>query len=158
MNMTFQHKMAKFAWSVVVTSSLFACNLDEELTSVYNADNAYVTEQNAQEGVNGIYRYLKGGTHPATFYLNDVSTDAAYKAGLDYEIMNDNNLSGNVDVARAYNGNFQMIGCANSAIDNITPMAASLRVPPIKRSFWAKPTLCGHLPTINSPTLFIASR
>ena len=125
MNMTFQHKMAKFAWSVVVTSSLFACNLDEELTSVYNADNAYVTEQNAQEGVNGIYRYLKGGTHPATFYLNDVSTDAAYKAGLDYEIMNDNNLSGNVDVARAYNGNFQMIGCANSAIDNITPMAES---------------------------------
>ena len=125
MNMTFQHKMAKFAWSVVVTSSLFACNLDEKLTSVYNADNAYVTEQNAQEGVNGIYRYLKGGTHPATFYLNDVSTDAAYKAGLDYEIMNDNNLSGNVDVARAYNGNFQMIGCANSAIDNITPMAES---------------------------------
>ena len=125
MNMTFQHKMAKFAWSVVVTSSLFACNLDEELTSVYNADNAYVTEQNAQEGVNGIYRYLKGGTHPATFYLNDVSTDAAYKAGLDYEIMNDNNLSGNVDVARAYNGNFQMIGCANSAIDNIAPMAES---------------------------------
>ena len=125
MNMTFQHKMAKFAWSVVVTSSLFACNLDEKLTSVYNADNAYVTEQNAQEGVNGIYRYLKGGTHPATFYLNDVSTDAAYKAGLDYEIMNANNLSGNVDVARAYNGNFQMIGCANSAIDNITPMAES---------------------------------
>ena len=50
MNMTFQHKIAKFAWSVVVTSSLFACNLDEELTSVYNADNAYVTEQNAQMG------------------------------------------------------------------------------------------------------------
>ncbi|OFP34118.1 carbohydrate-binding protein SusD [Prevotella sp. HMSC069G02] len=103
--------------------SLCACNLDEDLASVYNADNAYVTEQNAQEGVNGIYRYLKEGTHPATFYLNDVSTDAAYKAGLDYEIMNDNNLSGNVDVARAYNGNWQMIGCANSAIDNITPMA-----------------------------------
>lgn len=118
-----QNKIAWIILSIVMMSSLCACNLDEDLASVYNADNAYVTEQNAQEGVNGIYRYLKEGTHPATFYLNDVSTDAAYKAGLDYEIMNDNNLSGNVDVARAYNGNWQMIGCANSAIDNITPMA-----------------------------------
>ena len=117
-----QNKIAWIILSIVMMGSLCACNLDEDLASVYNADNAYVTEQNAQEGVNGIYRYLKEGTHPATFYLNDVSTDAAYKAGLDYEIMNDNNLSGNVDVARAYNGNWQMIGCANSAIDNITPM------------------------------------
>ena len=118
-----QNKIAWIILSIVMMGSLCACNLDEDLSSVYNAENAYVTEQNAQEGVNGIYRYLKEGTHPATFYLNDVSTDAAYKAGLDYEIMNDNNLSGNVDVARAYNGNWQMIGCANSAIDNITPMA-----------------------------------
>ena len=118
-----QNKIAWIILSIVMMGSLCACNLDEDLASVYNADNAYVTEQNAQEGVNGIYRYLKEGTHPATFYLNDVSTDAAYKAGFDYEIMNDNNLSGNVDVARAYNGNWQMIGCANSAIDNITPMA-----------------------------------
>ena len=118
-----QNKIAWIILSIVMMGSLCACNLDEDLASVYNADNAYVTEQNAQEGVNGIYRYLKEGTHPATFYLNDVSTDAAYKAGLDYEIMNDNNLSGNVDVARAHNGNWQMIGCANSAIDNITPMA-----------------------------------
>ena len=118
-----QNKIAWIILSIVMMGSLCACNLDEDLASVYNADNAYVTEQNAQEGVHGIYRYLKEGTHPATFYLNDVSTDAAYKAGLDYEIMNDNNLSGNVDVARAYNGNWQMIGCANSAIDNITPMA-----------------------------------
>jgi len=99
-----------------------SCNLDEELTSVYGADNAYVTLQNAQEGVNGIYRYLNAGTHPATFYLNDMSADACFKSGLDYEIMNDNNLAGNVDVARAYNGNWQMIGCANTAIDNITLM------------------------------------
>ena len=123
MKIIYQNKIAWIILSIVMMSSLCACNLDEDLASVYNADNAYVTEQNAQEGVNGIYRYLKEGTHPATFYLNDVSTDAAYKAGLDYEIMNDNNLSGNVDVARAYNGNWQMIGCANSAIDNITPMA-----------------------------------
>ena len=123
MKIIYQNKIAWFALFIVAMSGLSACNLDEDLASVYNADNAYVTEQNAQEGVNGIYRYLKEGTHPATFYLNDVSTDAAYKAGLDYEIMNDNNLSGNVDVARAYNGNWQMIGCANSAIDNITPMA-----------------------------------
>ncbi|MBO1362553.1 RagB/SusD family nutrient uptake outer membrane protein [Prevotella sp. A2931] len=125
MTMIYQNKIARFALCAMAGSFLASCNLDEELTSVYNADNAYVTEQNAQEGVNGIYRYLKGGTHPATFYLNDVSTDAAYKAGLDYEIMNDNNLAGNVDVARAYNGNWQMIGCANSAIDNITPMDES---------------------------------
>lgn len=111
---------------IVVIGSFSSCNLDEDLTSVYSADNAYVTEQNAQEGVNGIYRYLNAGTHPATFYLNDLSTDACFKSGLDYEIMNDNNLSGNVDVARAYNGNWQMIGCANSAIDNITLMDNSV--------------------------------
>lgn len=122
MNKNNQCKKLNFILFAMSALCLVSCNLDEELTSVYNVDNAYVTEQNAQEGVNGIYRYLKGGTHPAIFYLNDVSTDAAYKAGLDYEIMNDANLSGNVDVARAYNGNWQMIGCANSAIDNISPM------------------------------------
>lgn len=107
---------------VLIFAGFSSCNLDEDLTSVYGTDNAYVTEQNAQEGVNGIYRYINAGTHPATFYLNDMSTDACFKSGLDYEIMNDNNLSGNVDVARAYNGNWQMIGCTNSAIDNINLM------------------------------------
>ncbi|KAA6323628.1 hypothetical protein EZS27_026951 [termite gut metagenome] len=107
---------------VLVIGFFTSCNLDEELNSVYGVDNGYVTVENAQEGVNGIYRYLNTGTHPSTFYLNDMSTDACYKSGLDYEIMNDNNLAGNVDVARVYNGNWQMIGCANSAIDNINLM------------------------------------
>ena len=147
-----QNKIAWIILSIVMMGSLCACNLDEDLASVYNADNAYVTEQNAQEGVNGIYRYLKEGTHPATFYLNDVSTDAAYKAGLDYEIMNDNNLSGNVDVARAYNGNWQMIGCANSAIDNITPMAEDkFKIAAHKKELLAE----AHLLIINLPTLSI---
>lgn len=70
---------------VLVIGGFASCNLDEELTSVYGTDNAYVTEQNAQEGVNGIFRYLNAGTHPATFYLNDMSTDACFKSGLDYE-------------------------------------------------------------------------
>ncbi|MDR0691671.1 MAG: RagB/SusD family nutrient uptake outer membrane protein [Prevotellaceae bacterium] len=107
---------------ILVTGAFISCNLNEELDSVYGADNAYVTVENAQEGVNGIYRYLLTGTHPAIFYLNDMSTDACFKSGSDYEIMNDNNLSGNIDVARAYNGNWQMAGCANSAIDNINLM------------------------------------
>ncbi len=120
--MKYNYKIQKYILGVVVSIGLISCKLDEELPSTYTADNAYVTEENAQEGVNAIYRYLKGGTHPATFYLNDMSTDASFKSGMDYEIMNDNNLSGNVDVARAYNGNWQMIGCANVAIDNITLM------------------------------------
>jgi hypothetical protein len=116
-------KKITYCWlQILVIGGFASCDLDEKLDSVYGADNAYVTEQNAQEGVNGIYRYLNAGTHPATFYLNDLSTDACFKSGSDYEIMNDNNLSGNVDVARAYNGNWQMIGCANSAIDNINLM------------------------------------
>jgi len=115
-------KPVYFLFLLLLAGGFTSCNLDEELNSVYGADNAYVTEENAQEGVNGIYRYLNTGTHPSAFYLNDMSTDASFKSGLDYEIMNDNNLSGNVDVARAYNGNWQMIGCANSAIDNINLM------------------------------------
>lgn len=107
---------------ILLIGGLASCNLDENLDSTYGVNNAFKTEKNAQEAVNGIYRYLNGATHPATFYLNDMSTDACYKSGLDYEIMNDGNLSGNVDVARAYNGNWQMIGTANVAIDNITLM------------------------------------
>ena len=42
--------------------SFTACELKEDLSSVYNKDNAYTTEENAQEGVNGIYRYLLGAT------------------------------------------------------------------------------------------------
>jgi hypothetical protein len=118
----FTKKLLYCSLQILVIGGITGCNLKEELDSVYGADNAYVTEANAQEGVNGIYRYLLTGTHPATFYLNDMSTDACFKSGLDYEIMNDNNLSGNVDVARAYNGNWQMIGCANAAIDNINLM------------------------------------
>lgn len=110
---------------ILVIGTLCSCSIEEELDSVYGPDNAFVTEQNAQEAVNGIYRYLNAGTHPSTFYLNDMSTDACFKSGLDYEIMNDNNMSGNVDVARAYNGNWQMVGTANVAIDNISLMDGS---------------------------------
>lgn len=120
-----KRKLIYGLFPALIVGIFSSCDMGEELTSVYGVDNAYVTQENAQEGVNGIYRYLNAGTHPATFYLNDMSTDACYKSGLDYEILNDNNLSGNVDVARAYNGNWQMIGCANSAIDNITLMDAS---------------------------------
>ncbi len=107
---------------ILLIGGLFSCNIEEEIDSSYGIDNAFVTEENAQEGVNGIYRYLNAGTHPSIFYLNDMSTDACFKSGLDYEIMNDNNMAGNVDVARAYNGNWQMIGTANVAIDNINLM------------------------------------
>ena len=115
-------KLIQRSLQILVLGVLCSCNIDEELDSVYGPDNAFVTEQNAQEAVNGIYRYLNAGTHPSTFYLNDMSTDDCFKSGLDYEIMNDNNMSGNVDVARAYNGNWQMIGTANVAIDNINLM------------------------------------
>ena len=105
--------------------SFTACELKEDLSSVYNKDNAYTTEENAQEGVNGIYRYLLGATHTSNFYINDMSTDDCYKEGIAFEIYNENGLSGNVELARCYNGNWQMIGCANTAIDNITMIPES---------------------------------
>ncbi|WP_448822801.1 RagB/SusD family nutrient uptake outer membrane protein, partial [Capnocytophaga sp.] len=105
--------------------SFTACELKEDLSSVYNKDNAYTTEENAQEGVNGIYRYLLGATHASTFYINDMSTDDCFKDGIAFEIFNENGLSGNVELARCYNGNWQMIGCANTAIDNISMIPES---------------------------------
>ena len=105
--------------------SFTACELKEDLTSVYNADNAYTTEENAQEGVNGIYRYLNSATHPSTFYINDLSTDDGFKEGNDFEILNNNGLTGNIQLLSSYNGNFQMVGCANTAIDNISIMPES---------------------------------
>lgn len=105
--------------------SFTACELKEDLTSVYNANNAYTTEENAQEGVNGIYRYLLGATHTSNFYINDMSTDDCFKDGIAFEIYNENGLSGNVELARCYNGNWQMIGCANTAIDNISMIPES---------------------------------
>jgi len=105
--------------------SFTACELKEDLSSVYNADNAYTTEENAQEGVNGIYRYLNSATHPSTFYINDLSTDDGFKEGNDFEILNNNGLTNNVQLLTSYNGNWQMIGCANSAIDNISQMPDS---------------------------------
>ena len=105
--------------------SFTACELKEDLSSVYNADNAYTTEENAQEGVNGIYRYLNSATHPSTFYINDLSTDDGFKEGNDFEILNNNGLTNNVQLLTSYNSNWQMIGCANSAIDNISQMPDS---------------------------------
>ena len=99
--------------------SFTACELKEDLSSVYNVNNAYTTEENAQEGVNGIYRYLNSATHPSTFYINDLSTDDGFKEGNDFEILNNNGLTGNIQLLTSYNGNWQMIGCANTAIDNI---------------------------------------
>jgi len=109
----------------VLGLSLTACELKEDLTSVYNADNAYTTEENAQEGVNGIYRYLNSATHPSTFYINDLSTDDGFKEGNDFEILNNNGLTGNIQLLSSYNGNFQMVGCANTAIDNISMIPES---------------------------------
>ena len=105
--------------------SFTACELKEDLSSVYNVNNAYTTEENAQEGVNGIYRYLNSATHPSTFYINDLSTDDGFKEGNDFEILNNNGLTGNIQLLSSYNGNFQMVGCANTAIDNISIMPES---------------------------------
>jgi len=119
---TMNKTMMRGLLATLATGLLFSCKLDEELPSVYTPDNAFETQANAQEAVNGIYAYLKGATHAGLFYLNDMATDACYKTGIDFEFLNESNLTNHVDVARPYNSNWQMIGTANVAIDNITLM------------------------------------
>ncbi|MFR9164971.1 MAG: RagB/SusD family nutrient uptake outer membrane protein [Dysgonomonas sp.] len=108
------------AASALLAINISSCNdLDEDLKSVYGRDNAYITYENAVQGVNGIYASLQMATARAIFYLNDMSTDACYKAGMDNELLNDNNMNGNMDVSRSWLAYNQITGRANDAIDNI---------------------------------------
>lgn len=114
----------KIVVSVLVVLTLgfiTACEetLKEVVYSELTTDNAFTTKDDAQAAVNAIYQPLHRVSNRAIFYLNDMPTDAIYRAGMDNELLNEGKMSINGDVANSWNGYYHMISRANIAIDNI---------------------------------------
>ncbi|MBD8388831.1 RagB/SusD family nutrient uptake outer membrane protein [Dysgonomonas sp. BGC7] len=98
---------------------IYSCNDLDEVIYTYTDQNAFVTQDNAIEAVNGIYQPLHSVSARAIFYLNDMTTDACFKKEMDTELLNELKMSDNGDVANSWLGYYQMVGRANIAIDNI---------------------------------------
>lgn len=104
---------------------LTSCNdeLEEVVYSELTDENAFTTASDALAAVNGIYEPLKMIGQSAIFSINDLPTDVCYKKELDLEILNEGRLSGNDQIAAWWNGNYRIIGRANSAIKQISEMS-----------------------------------
>jgi starch-binding outer membrane protein, SusD/RagB family len=97
-------------------------SLEEVVYSELTTDNAFSTKSDAEAAINALYSPLLGLTNYPIFYLNDMSTDACFKEGWDYELLNESNLSNASAVSTSWNGYFTIVGRANVAIDNISKM------------------------------------
>ena len=112
----FKSNLCRFGIGILALA--YACTNPEEVMYTYTDQNAFETQDNAIEAVNGIYAPFHS-VSLATIYLNDLSTDACFKSENDFEILNDGKMSENSDVANAWNGYYQMISRANLVIDHL---------------------------------------
>ena len=112
----FKSNLCRFGIGILAMA--YACTNPEEVMYTYTDQNAFETQDNAIEAVNGIYAPFHS-VSLATIYLNDLSTDACFKSENDFEILNDGKMSENSDVANAWNGYYQMISRANLVIDHL---------------------------------------
>lgn len=117
----FKNNLCRFGIGVLAVAAC-SCSNPEEVMYTYTDQNAFETQDNAIEAVNGIYASFHS-VSLATLYMNDMSTDACYKKENDFEILNDGKMSENGDVANAWNGYYQMISRANLVIDHVPQIA-----------------------------------
>ncbi len=115
-------KKAYIGFGIIILTAAYACTNPEEVLYTYTETNAFVSQDNAIEAVNGIYAPFHSLSLPI-LYLNDMPTDACYKAENDHEILNDGKMSENSDVASAWDALYQMISRANLAIARIPTIA-----------------------------------
>ena len=110
---------ATLLWAM---QGLTSCSdtLEETIYSELTEDNAFITSNDALSAVNALYEPLHGITERQIFYLNDMPTDDCFKANMDCEILNENQLNGNSDVLDAWENFFKIVGRANIAIDKIS--------------------------------------
>jgi len=100
--------------------------LQEVVYSNLTDDNAFSTAENAQAAVNSMYSSLHLLYREPVFYINDISTDAGYKEGNCFEVMNDvANYNDNRTLV-AWNGFFEIVTRANIVIDQIPAMDDAL--------------------------------
>lgn len=107
-----------------ITGVFTSCKdtLEEVVYSELTPDNAFVTKDDALAAVNGTYERLIPFTNRAIFYLNDMSTDVCYRAGMDNELLNELKMNTNQDVQRVWDCMYQTISRCNIAIDKIQEM------------------------------------
>ncbi len=121
---TLLHIICYVSISLGVMQGLTACSdtLEETIYSELTEDNAFVSANDALSAVNALYEPLHGITETSIFYLNDMPTDDCFKANIDCEILNENQLNGNGDVLKGWEVFYRVVGRANIAIDNISAM------------------------------------
>lgn len=105
-----------------------SCNkqLEEVVFSNLTDDNAFSTAENAQAAVNSIYASLHNLYREPVFYINDISTDAGFKDGNCFEVMNDvSNYNDNRTLV-AWNGFYEIATRANIVIDQVPAMPDNL--------------------------------
>lgn len=121
---TLLHTICYVSISLGVMQGLTACSdtLEETIYSELTEDNAFVSANDALSAVNALYEPLHGITETSIFYLNDMPTDDCFKANIDCEILNENQLNGNGDVLKGWEVFYRVVGRANIAIDNISAM------------------------------------
>lgn len=114
--------------TLLLALTLVSCEkqLQEVVYSNLTDDNAFSTAENAQAAVNSIYSSLHNLYREPVFYINDISTDAGFKNGNCFEVMNDVSIFNDNRTLVAWNGFYEIVTRANIVIDQIPEMGDNL--------------------------------
>ena len=113
----------KVIFLTVLALGFASCDkLEETVYSSLTDDNAFTTGENAQAAVNSMYAPLRTLYREPMFYINDIASDAGFKDGNCFEVMNDNANYNDNRTLVAWNHLYQIATRANIVIDQVTEM------------------------------------
>ncbi len=112
--------------AIVIFAASCEKQLKEVIYSNLTEENAFTTAENAQAAVNSMYAPLHNLYREPVFYINDIATDAGYKNGNCFEVMNDVAIFNDNRTVNAWDGFYQVATRANVVIDNIPKMGDNI--------------------------------
>lgn len=119
-------KISALICIAVLSAASCQKELDEVVYSNLTDDNAFTTADNAQAAVNSIYAPLHNLYREPMFYINDISTDAGYKNGNCFEVLNDEAIYNDNRTLNAWDLLYQVATRANIVIDKVPQMGDNL--------------------------------
>lgn len=106
---------------------LTSCNaLEEKVYSKLTDEIAFSTGENAQAATDEMYESLHTAFRTPFFYINDMASDCGYRAGKEFETLNDEAIKTSSENENYWTYMYKVSSRANIVIDNVPKMSDDL--------------------------------
>jgi len=103
-----------------------SCALDEKVYSKLTDEIAFSTGANAQAAADEMYESLHSAFRTPYFYINDMASDCGYRAGKEFETLNDEAIKNSSENENFWTNMYKVASRANIVLDNIPKMSDSM--------------------------------